>query len=71
MIIEVFKTNISHPGAALAVISSLLQVWPQWKINVDLHDCDNILRIESLDDVDPSWVSSHLSRIGYMAEVLE
>ncbi|MFT3978858.1 MAG: hypothetical protein QM687_00200 [Ferruginibacter sp.] len=71
MIIEVFKTNISHPRAVHTAISSLLRVWPDWKINIDLHDCDNILRIESLSEVDVTWVSSHLSGIGYMAEVLE
>ncbi len=70
-IVEVFKTNIDHPAHVKTAIESLRDVWPDWKINVDLDDCDNILRIESANVINASWVSSHLISIGYIAEVLE
>ncbi|RYD82701.1 MAG: hypothetical protein EOP53_02970 [Sphingobacteriales bacterium] len=71
MCIEVFKTNIDHPSAVSMAIESLQQLWPDCKINIDLHDCDNILRIESFDKVDTMLVSHHLLEMGYFAEVLD
>jgi len=44
--IEVFKTNISCEKEALALLSRLEQQFPGSRVNVDLHDCDRILRIE-------------------------
>ncbi len=70
MKIEVFKTNINDPGHADVVIDSLKQLWPNWKINVDLNDCDNILRIEAGENINTTLVSDHLSGIGYLAELL-
>ena len=71
MTVEVFKTNIDDTAAVNIVIDSLSRLWPDWKINVDLNDCDNILRIESLSNINTSSVSNHLSGIGYFAEVLD
>lgn len=47
MVVEIFKTNITSTGIADNIINLLLQHFPDSKINFDLEDCDNILRIET------------------------
>lgn len=44
--IEVFKTNVQGKRVAKMIIMDLAQLLPNAKINFDLEDCDNILRIE-------------------------
>jgi len=68
--IEIFKTNITQAAIANKVIESLLQVLPHCRINFDLHDCDNILRVESIEAFNPQDVKSHLHKIGFSAELL-
>ena len=46
MMIEVFKTNVKETEQAKKIVTVLLEHFPGNKINFDLHDCDNILRIE-------------------------
>ena len=45
--IEVYKTNIKEKKEAEKVIPLLSQRMPGSKINIDLHDIDNVLRIEA------------------------
>jgi hypothetical protein len=49
--VEVFKTNIDEEKLAKKLTSKLLQHFPHCKINFDLQDCDNILRIEGQEIV--------------------
>jgi len=44
--IEVFKTNIQERSQAERLLSVLRDRFPGHRINVDLHDCDKVLRIE-------------------------
>ncbi len=44
--IEVFKTNIEELSQATRLIALLLNHFPDTKINIDLHDCDKVLRVE-------------------------
>ncbi|MDQ2719962.1 MAG: hypothetical protein M3Z26_09435 [Bacteroidota bacterium] len=44
--VEVFKTNVNKVSQARKIIISLLQHFPESKINFDLDDCDRILKIE-------------------------
>lgn len=69
--IEVFKTNITHPSVANDVIESLIKILPECRINFDLHDCDNILRIESLEILCTDKIKEHLHKIGFRAELLD
>lgn len=44
--VEVFKTNVTeqlHAADLLALLSAHL---PEYQINFDLSDCDNILRVK-------------------------
>jgi hypothetical protein len=45
-VVEVFKTNVTSKKDANEIISILQILLPLAKINFDLEDCDNILRIE-------------------------
>jgi hypothetical protein len=47
--IEVFKTNIAEAASAQKIIALLLLHLPGRKINIDLHDCDKVLRVEGGD----------------------
>lgn len=48
--ILVFKTNIDCPYK-IQKVSKIIQGLPHIKWNVDLEDCDNILRIETQTNI--------------------
>ncbi len=45
-VVEVFKTDIDDPELADVLCSILTLVYPHCKVNVDMHDCDKVLRLE-------------------------
>ena len=47
--IEIFKTNIREAAQADNIIALLLQHFPGSRINIDLYDCDKVLRVEGGD----------------------
>jgi hypothetical protein len=47
--IEVFKTDVEQRAQATMLVAALLEHFPQSRINVDLQDCDKVLRIEGKD----------------------
>tara|TARA_R110002124_G_scaffold274893_3_gene444972 strand:- start:952 stop:1218 length:267 start_codon:yes stop_codon:yes gene_type:complete len=47
-VIEVFKTNVGDTLQADKILQRLNELFPNHKINFDLEDCDNILRVESV-----------------------
>ena len=70
MEILVFKTNLTDTKR-ISDIESTLDIHPriyQW--NVDLNDCDNILRIVS-KNIEAEEVEQLLLRAGYYCEELE
>ncbi|PLK43957.1 hypothetical protein C0V77_12445 [Emticicia sp. TH156] len=44
--IRVFATNVKNPTKADLIVKEILIAYPQYRVNFDLEDCDNILRIE-------------------------
>ncbi|MDQ4139101.1 MAG: hypothetical protein M3142_01120 [Bacteroidota bacterium] len=69
--ILVFKTSISSKKKAKQVkpyLDKLLTSGEKW--NFDLEDCDNILRIDSEDDVS-RMVVLELNNLGYECVELE
>jgi len=44
--VEIFKTNINTAAQAHSVEAALKNFFPDYRINVDLQDCDRVLRIE-------------------------
>ncbi|WP_339704967.1 hypothetical protein [uncultured Kriegella sp.] len=70
--VEVYKTNIKDEWHAGFIVIRLLERYPTYKINFDLEDCDNILRVEGIG------VSEHvhgileiLERFGFKASILD
>ncbi|MBN8786081.1 MAG: hypothetical protein J0I84_03270 [Terrimonas sp.] len=70
-IIEVFKTNVADSRQSILLLQAIRLRFPAYIANFDLHDCDNILRIESsrLQIVNENIVGL-LNEYGYYAEAL-
>lgn len=68
--IEVFKTNICHAAQAGEVIALLLRYFPDNKINIDLHDCDKVLRVEGCNFL-PAKIMLLVTESGFACTVLE
>ena len=69
MIISVFKTSIKERDIInLSPTLNKLDGLSRW--NTDLEDCDNILRVESYDDI-AEEIKSILSKQGILCEELE
>jgi hypothetical protein len=50
--VEVFKTDVQQSNRAEMLLALLGKQFPNYKMNIDLADCDKILRIEnSMGDV--------------------
>lgn len=69
--VEIFKTNITNKKMAQAALKSLRPVLPGCKLNFDLDDNDNILRIEYYNQLDVNFIKIHLYRYGFSIEMIE
>lgn len=49
--VKIFKTNVESEQMASQLITYLQRIIPDFQINFDLEDCDNILRIEGNREV--------------------
>ena len=67
--VEVFKTNVKETLAANRLVVLLLEHFPKSKINFDLHDCDNILRVKG-DSVPINEIEYLVSSAGFYCSVL-
>ncbi len=70
MDILVFKTNLRFKKNISEAVTHLENIPGVVKWNVDLKDCDKVLRIES-NNVSPKLVEKALSDIGYYCKELE
>ena len=68
--VEVFKTNVQEERKAAYLVSLLLEQFPGSRINFDLHDCDNILRVEG-EDFEAQKVMELLTEEGFSCSVLD
>lgn len=68
--VEVFKTNVTDKDHATKLVEILYRKLPGCKINFDLDDCDNVLRVEGANDS-----AEHIRMIvhenGFICEMLE
>ena len=71
MIVEVFKTDIRDKKHALLSIETIKSSVPNYKVNVDLDDCDKVLRIQSAEAIEVDSVISMLRKVSCNASVLE
>ena len=67
--VEVFKTNITDKEQADKIVQQLQVYLPAAKINFDLDDCDNILRVES-PHISLSDITELVAAMGFYCEAL-
>jgi hypothetical protein len=68
--IEVFKTNIQNKKQAQQILHSLESVLAGARINVDLQDCDKILRVEGIHETLVQSIISRVHAMGIDCEIL-
>lgn len=69
--VEVFQTNVRSKKDAQLLIKSIAGGMPSCKINIDLDDCDKVLRIESCNTINCSQVIEAVKQNGFQIQVLE
>ena len=70
--VEVFKTNVNDPDTARMLVRLLQRIFMHYRVNFDLNDCDNILRVKcEIYPVQSNLVINVLSELGFKAEILE
>ena len=67
--VEVFKTNIENMMEAERIRKLLLDFFPDCQINLDLEDCDKILRIKG--KISPDTIIDLVNANNYQCQVLE
>jgi hypothetical protein len=69
--VEVFKTTVSESTQSDLLTRQLENEFHDYKVNFDLEDCDNILRVECRNGlIQSSNIINFLQRLGYSAQVL-
>lgn len=67
--VSVFKTNVKSSQEADLILNRLSDQYPDFRINFDLEDCDNILRIEGTG-IKVINIVLGLEELGYYCEEL-
>lgn len=70
MPVEIFRTSIDNYEASQRVVIILQSYFPRYKINVDLDDCDRILRVEA-DKIQSLEIIQLVRQLGFFCELLE
>ncbi|RYY37920.1 MAG: AraC family transcriptional regulator [Sphingobacteriaceae bacterium] len=63
----VFRTNVSGQGKASDLVHSIRKLFPEYEVNFDLEDCENILRIKG-KNAEPEMIRQILQSNGYACE---
>jgi hypothetical protein len=69
--IEIFRTNIDGRYNADRMLWRLHKLFPQYRVNFDLDDCDRILRVQSPGAIEVEPIMSLFSQAGFACSVLE
>jgi len=68
--VEIFKTDISKKKTARTLVKSLADQFPEYKVNIDLADCDKVLRVESQQLIDTDQIGMFVKRLDVKIELL-
>jgi len=68
--VEVFKTNVQKKTQSKMLLSILSEAFPSFKINVDLSDCDKVLRVEG-DNIEALSIMILVKEKGFKCEILD
>lgn len=69
-VIEVFRTDITESVAAGRMIALLEEAFPGTRVNIDLQDCDKVLRLEGVGLLVPVVIRL-VEEQGFQCSVLE
>ena len=67
--VEVFKTNVRNLVQAKALVKKLGEYYPESNVNVDIYDCDHVLRVEGRN-ICPLKIIELVTDNGYYCEEL-
>lgn len=67
--VEVFKTNVRRKSQSKKMLPILCEVFPLFKINFDLTDCDKILRVEG-EHIETEKIAVCMNDNGFQCETL-
>jgi hypothetical protein len=71
IMVEVFKTTVSEITQCEELIREIENAFNNYKVNFDLDDCDNILRVECINGlVESTNLIRFLNGLGFNAQVL-
>ncbi|HSY62254.1 MAG TPA: hypothetical protein VK796_10275 [Cytophaga sp.] len=68
--VEVFKTNVQKKTQSKMLLCILSEVFPSFKINFDLSDCDKVLRVEG-DNIEAPGIMMLVKERGFKCELLD
>lgn len=69
--IEIFKTNVKSKRKASFLIDEMKELFPGYKISIDLNDTDKVLRVENNKGrIKATEVIELLKRRNFWCEVL-
>ncbi len=68
--VEIFKTNVRDGETSDKVMKELIALFPHIKVNCDLADCDNVLRIEG-NNFSITDICEKLHNLGYQCECID
>ena len=67
--VEIFRTNVTSEDEAETVLTLLRKAFPKLKVNFDLDDCDNILRVAG-EEISSEYIITMLSNLGFECDQL-
>ena len=67
--VEVFKTNVQKKTESKMLLCKLAEAFPTIKINLDLSDCDKVLRVEG-NGIEASQIVVLVNEHGFTCEVM-
>ena len=68
--VEVFKTNVQKKIQSKMLLHILSEAFPLFKINIDLKDCDKVLRVEG-ENMEVSRIMILVKENGFKCELLD
>jgi predicted RNA-binding protein YlqC (UPF0109 family) len=68
--VEIFKTNVQKKAQTKMLLCILSEAFPFFKINIDLSDCDKVLRVEG-DNIEALRIMMLVKENGFKCEILD
>lgn len=68
--VEVFKTNVQEFTEAQQLVALLRRHFPGTKINIDMDDCDKVLRVEG-NNLRIEKLMTLVTKKGFLCTVLD